>query len=65
MFPLLPLPTILYFCHPSHSHFHVYRCGRLTIVLFSSFNSESMIWKSSANGRVDGRVPEIYGLPEA
>jgi len=24
-----------------------------------------MIWKSSADGRVNGRVPEIYGLSEA
>lgn len=24
-----------------------------------------MIWKSSVEGQVDGRVPKIYGLPEA
>jgi len=59
------LTTILCLCYSSHSHFHVYRWSSLTIVLFSSFNSESMIWKSSANSRVDDRVPEIYGLPEA
>lgn len=57
--------SILYLRYSSHSHFHVYYCGRLTIVLFSFFNSDSMIWKSSADDQMDGYIPKIYGVPKA